>query len=110
MYKRICLVLLLTIVFSFFLSTVALANSPFIGKGYGSDLVESGKSLGNWLRQDVFGILGLIGFLIGGGLVIFGNAQGLKQIGLILLVLALVASYDMIWKTLAGFFGMSTNY
>lgn len=81
-------------------ATVVFAAEPATAK----QLIDKTKGLGDWVKNELFGTIGLFGFLISAGLVIFGNSAGLKRIGLVLVVLCLVAAYDIIWQTLTGFF------
>ena len=99
MSKKLTAILLLSLLFIVVFSTVVYAA------GSADELTKKTKDFGKWLKDDFFSTLGLIGFLIGAGLVIFGNSGGLKQIGMVLAVLALVAAYDVIWDMLIGFFG-----
>lgn len=73
--------------------------------GSKDELAKNTRQLGDWLRENLFGTIGLIGVLIAGALVIFGNTGGLRQIGLVLLVLCIVAAYDDIWDAITSFFG-----
>lgn len=95
----------LFIIVSLIMLIAVMASVVSAQYGSGGDLIDRTEDFGDWLQEDLFGTIGLFGVLIGAGLVIFGNSNGLKQIGLVLVVLCIVAAYDDIWDTLLGFFG-----
>lgn len=82
---------------------IGIFNSLCLAAG-NNDLTKKTKELGDWLKEDLAGTLGFIGIFIGAAMVIFGNGRGMRQIGMVIGVLCIIASWDSIWGTLQSIF------